>query len=104
MSAYGNAILSTTLTVSSSAVGLPALSYDPSLDVPSASVALISADGTAGTNDVRWTCDGTTPTASVGHLLQAKQSIVIYGFSNIKKFRAIRTSSDGTLQITTFQS
>lgn len=68
-----------------------------------ARAALVTADGTAGTNDVRWTCDGTAPTTSIGHLLKGGQTLSLQGAGNITKFRAIRTGgTNGTLQVTFF--
>lgn len=65
--------------------------------------AICTLEGTAGTNDIRWTVDGTAPTTSVGHLLKAGENLNLAGYGNITKFRAIRTGgSSGTLSVTFF--
>ena len=48
---------------------------------------------------IRFTVDGTTPTSSVGLLVQIGDTITINGQTDIKAFRAIRvTSTDATIQ------
>lgn len=65
-------------------------------DVMAADAVTFSVDS----NSVRYTYDGTTPTASLGHLLGAN----VYrteGGNRIRKIRFIRaTGSDATIQIT----
>ena len=91
------------LAVSSTAVPLDSGDYDNKDSNANATVALIFCEGTAGTNDVRFTLDGsTTPTSSVGQLLKAGDWLVVRGFGNIKNFLAIRTSADTTLKIQYF--
>ncbi len=56
---------------------------------------------------IRWRADGTDPTASVGELVAAGDRITFmdpyYNYvSMIEKFRAIRESSDATLDIIYF--
>lgn len=64
---------------------------------------LATVEGTAGTNDIRWTCDGTTPTTDVGHVLKAGQSLIVRGLGNITNFRMIRDgASDAIVSITYF--
>ncbi len=41
---------------------------------------------------IRYWVDGTTPTASVGHLVNAEGTIEIEGIENLKRFKAISTS------------
>lgn len=79
--------------------GQYALSVGPStpttLTVPSgATHALISVDAAAAT--IRWTRDGTAPTASVGHQLAASDSIEI---DNITSFKMISMSGNSTVQV-----
>lgn len=106
MSAYGNAFAFEKISVSSAVKQLTEATFNVNSTTNSvkASAALITCDGTAGTNDVRYTLDGTTPSSSQGHLLAAGQGVVIYGFSNIKNFKCIRTSSDTTIEVTYFIS
>lgn len=101
---FGQAIGFDQLTVSTTAVGFTASDYrnknSAGID---ARAALVTVEGTAGTNDIRWTCDGTPPTDTLGHILQAKEALIIRGFGNIKNFRAIRDgASDAVLNITFF--
>lgn len=105
MSSYGNAIAYETKTVSNTAVGFTLGSYsDVGTDDLDATIVFLSVDGQAGTNDLRYTLDGTTPVAqTTGHLLQAGQTLTVYGHGNISKFRAIRdTSNDVKIHATYF--
>lgn len=43
--------------------------------------------------DLRYTYDGTAPTATAGHLASAAAIITIVGYANIAAFRAIRTGA-----------
>jgi hypothetical protein len=112
---FGNTFAFETLTVSSTAGGkaLTSTKYSTKT-VPNsqanaaigrnAKIAIITLDGAAGTNDIRWTTDGTAPVATTtGHLYQSKSAepLVIYGMSNIVNFRAIREGgADGVIQVT----
>ena len=79
-----------TLTVSSTAV---------SLTVPArANAALITVES----NSIRWWDDGSTPTASAGHLATAGTQVMYFDTGDrdlIVNFKAIRVTSDATLQI-----
>lgn len=112
---YGQAIGFEQITVdnTSGGKGFTASKYQ-SVDISgagkpliNANVVLVTLEGTAGTNDIRWTIDGTAPTTTVGHLLRAGDiengnPIVIRGRSNIAKFRAIRTGGTSGLISCTF--
>lgn len=66
-----------------------------SLTVPAtATHAWVSVDPSA--NTIRWTRDGTSPTASVGHALVAGDSMEI---DNLSNFRMISTTSTSTVQV-----
>lgn len=53
------------------------------------------------TASIRYTTDGTTPTTSVGHLVDAGQTITLKNPNIIKNFSAIRTgASSGSLKVT----
>ena len=54
-----------------------------------ATVAVITTEDDA----IRWREDGSNPTATVGHLLEAGGIKVISGHSNIVNFRAIRDTN-----------
>ena len=65
------------------------------LTVPSgATHAIVSVD--TGGNNIRWTRDGTSPTASVGHLLQAGDAIEA---DNLTSWRMIATLGTVTVQV-----
>ena len=67
------------------------------LTTPPAKAATLTVE----TAQIRWTCDGTTPTTTVGNPMDAGDSIVISGAQNIKQFRAIRTGgTSGSLNVT----
>lgn len=103
MAGYGSVVGFETLAVAGTAVTLTASEF-LFAQTPDANSAFISVDGTAGTNDVRYTIDGTTPVGgTTGHLLQAKQSITIRGANNLRNFKVIREGgSSSTLQVTYF--
>lgn len=55
---------------------------------------------TVETAPVNFTTDGTAPTAAVGHLLNAGDSITITGQGNIARFKAFRTTAvSGVLKV-----
>lgn len=59
---------------------------------------------TVETNPIRFRLDGTAPTSAEGHLLQAGDSIVVSGFSNVSKLRFIRQGgADATLRVTYYR-
>ena len=73
------------LTVSNSAVALPSIPAK-------AKAAHISVE----TDSIRYTEDTTTPTATVGHLVPAGSDFILNGRNSLKKFRAIRVTSDAS--------
>jgi hypothetical protein len=50
--------------------------------------------------DIRFTIDGTVPTATVGHLLRKGGILELDNGSDVKNFRAIQVSAPSTLRIT----
>ena len=46
---------------------------------------------------IRFRCDGTDPTATEGHLVDAGETIDVDGHDNLVRFRAIRTSAYATV-------
>lgn len=59
---------------------------------------------TVETNPIRFRLDGTDPTAAIGHLLNAGDSLVVTGFGNLSKLRFIRQgAADGTVQATYYR-
>jgi hypothetical protein len=83
-------------TVSGGQYALSVGSSSPTtLTVPAtATHAWISVD--TASNTIRWTRDGTAPTATVGHELAALDSIEV---DNISSFRMISKSGTATVQV-----
>lgn len=94
------------ITVSTTAIGITAaIMQDASGRVPADTVALVTVE--AGANDVRFRFDGTAPTATVGHILDAGINggapLVIPGgqlVSNFKMIRDTAAAGDATVQVT----
>lgn len=87
-----------TLTVSNDAVGLTATKYRPSTGDANKNAlkAFITAEG----GSVRYRYDGTDPTSTVGHILEAGGFLIADGQHQMEKIRFIRTgNSDGVLQV-----
>lgn len=73
--------------------------------VVNAKSCFITVEGTAGTNDIRVTFDGTAPTSTVGHLVVAGSTITIDGTDNMLAFRAIRVGgTSGAISVTYYDS
>lgn len=68
--------------------------YNPTLGA--AVYALITVEDAP----VRWTIDGTTPTATVGHECQAGGVIKLYNSTQIQKFRIIPVSAAAKIAVT----
>ena len=85
------------ITVSSTAIGFTAakLALAQSLYKRDIKEVLVTVE----TNPFRFTVDGTTPTSTVGHLLNAGDIYTCNG-EDASKFRAIRTGSDASLKCT----
>ena len=93
------------ISVDATAIGFTQAEWRsaPGLNARSAYVAVVTLTGTAGTNDIRWTVDGTTPTGTLGHILVAGDSLIIKGTGNITKFRAIKDGATaGTISVSYF--
>lgn len=81
-----------TVTVAGSAVGLSAATITVNgKQVQSCTGRLETAQIRMGYVDVL------TPTASVGTLVEVGDLVTITGYDNIKRWRAIRTGSSGTI-------
>lgn len=84
------------ITVGATAVGFTTATVAPATGRP-ASRAFVTAE----TAQMRYTYDGTTPTSSVGHILDIGDILVVEGISNVQAFKAIRvTSTSGTIKAT----
>lgn len=56
------------------------------------------------TNAIWYTLDGTTPSSTNGHLLNAGDQVTLENYTKIKNFKAIRTAgSDATVYITYYK-
>lgn len=100
---FDNTIGFETLTVAGTVGTLSASEYIDGFK--DARAALITLDGTAGTNDIRFTTDGTDPVATTtGHKLVAGKTLIIRGFGNISKFKAIREGgTSGVIQVSYYR-
>ena len=76
-----------TVTVGASAIGFTSTTITPSSGRP-ADRAFVTGE----TAQVRYTYDGTTPTSTVGHILDIGDILVIEGIVNVQNFKAIRTT------------
>jgi len=93
MAAYGYEAI----TVSSTAIGFTTARITDSLALHGREVKQVIA--TVETNPIRFTVDGTTPTTTVGHLLNIGDTVICDG-EDARKFRAIATGSDASLKCT----
>lgn len=57
------------------------------------------AFATLETDQIRWTVDGTTPTATVGHLASIGDTIELHDPNNIANFLAIKVTGTATLKV-----
>lgn len=81
-------------TVGIGASGLDSNIYNPEIG-PRAEKALITVEGDA----VRYWFDGSTPTASEGHLVAVAGVFEVMGGANIAAFKVIRVTGDATIMI-----
>lgn len=75
-----------TVTVSTTVLGFPAATLTPNATTtPRRAYCTVDS-----TNNVRYTYDGTSPTASVGHRGAAGTNFEVYGSGNMSRLRFIR--------------
>jgi hypothetical protein len=77
------------VTVGAAAIGLTAATYRR------ARKAFLTLE----TAQIRFNYDGTTPTSTVGHLMEVGQTLELKNHDEIVNFLAIRTGSSGTLKV-----
>ena len=83
------------IAVSNSAKSFTTATYAPATYGP-ASRAFVTVE----TDQIRWTCDGsTTPTSTVGHLANEGDVIEIEGIQNIGNFKCIRVTTDASINV-----
>lgn len=84
------------VTISTASLGFTSTKYDPGNGTPA-----IHALVTVESAQIRYTVDGTTPTTMVGHLKEVGDEFEVWGSTDIKNFRAIRTGgTDASLAVT----
>ena len=85
------------ITVADAAIGFTAGTITPAAPDRPAHRALVTAE----TAQMRYTYDSTTPSPTVGHLLEVGDVLEIEGISNVSNFRAIRVgATSGNLRCT----
>lgn len=83
------------VTVSTTSIGLTAGNFDNNTESVKRIIITIESA------QIRWRYDGGAPTASVGHLNNPFDTIILVGRTNISNFRAIRAgSTDATIRVT----
>jgi len=88
-----------TITVSTASIGFTAGTAFPSGDIPS-----VMAIATTETNSLRFRADGLAPSATVGHLVTAGQTIEVCGTQAMRTFRMIRASADATVSVSFYRA
>lgn len=87
------------ITVSSTAIGITStLVNKPSTtngQSRTAEFALITVE----TDSIRYRTDGTNPDSTTGHLLVAGDALTLDNLDDIRRFRAIRVTTDATIQV-----
>ena len=84
-----------TLTVGAAAIGPTVATIYPG-DGHEATYGLFTVE----TNTVRFRMDGTSPTASVGHPLEAGQNLEVHGKENLRNLKFIQMSGGATVSCT----
>ena len=84
------------LTVTNAVQVLTPSKYKDSVTSGGASNAFITNDGDA----LRYTYDGTTPSATTGHKLSDGGILVLSGQNQMASFRCFRVSTDTTIRVT----
>lgn len=75
------------ITVANTAIGFTSTKINPSAG------QMLTASCRLETAEIRWTLDGTTPTTTIGTLLEPGDQLIVSGFTNLSLFRAIRTGA-----------
>lgn len=85
------------ITIADTAIGFTASKITPTTNKD----VIRQAVCTVETAQIRFTVDGTTPTVSIGHPVEAGEAFTINGYDDIVAFRAIRTGgTSGLIQVT----
>ena len=83
------------LTVTNAVQVLSPSKYAPSGTSGGASSAFLTNES----NSIRYTYDGTTPSATVGHILPDGGILVLNGQNQMSQFKAFRVSADATISV-----
>lgn len=87
----------TGLTIAGTAVGITDSVHTPTDGSPVATAAVVTVE----TAPIRFWIDGSTPTASQGHLAQPGAEITLESHAEVKNFLAIRsTATSATAEVT----
>ena len=86
-----------TITVSSTALGFTAATFDTGGGAPLAALVTVESQ------PIRFRADAASPTTTVGHPASAGQMIDVCGEGNVRRFRMIRTGTDSTVTVTYFR-
>ena len=82
-----------TITVANTAIGLTASKLTTARKPISVFITIEDAE-------IRYRMDGTTPTSTVGHILQPGDSLLVEGWHNMNNIKFIRTTAtSGILQV-----
>lgn len=88
------------ITVSNTAIGFTAAKITPADNGGKVPVeAFVSVQDDA----IRFTVDGTTPTASLGHVLEAGSVMRVMGQTDIRQLRMIRVTTDAEVDVTFYK-
>lgn len=79
------------ITVANTAIGFTATKVEP--DLSGGARQADTAVCRARTAEMSYTTDGTTPTSSVGTLLEVGDVLTVLGHDSIMRFKAIRTTA-----------
>ena len=85
-------------TVAGLTIGATATALTKSIYMPSGMIAKYALL-TVETDQIRWWADGSTPTATWGHLSNIGDVIELHGANQIINFSAIRVSGNALLQV-----
>lgn len=96
------------ITVSNASIGVTAATAFPRLVTGSNGMNSLDhgaeeAFFTVETDQVRYTLDGTVPTAAIGHRLNPDDTLWLVGRDMIRKVRFIRVTTDAALKATYFR-
>ena len=89
------------VAVSSSPVSFPAATVDNTANYPDFKCSAVIIE--CRTDDVYYTLDGSTPSSTNGIQLQMDQFLPLAGYQKIKNFKAVRVTTDATLNVQYFK-